>query len=201
MEPRIPPISISIAISEERLVNRYVDGALDGEELAAFEAMLRERQDLRRFVDEVTAIDASVSSALGAALSAPTVAMSSPLVPPVSSPLAPPRGTVARVLAAAALVLIALGLWATLTLPHREPEFEAVRVAPGEGVLDVAPSTGRLIDHAVPAAYFPAVSGPSQGSYREESKLISVFDPEENRLYLFELKRARAIIRPARIDL
>ena len=133
-------------------------------------------------------------------------------------------------LAAAALVLIALGLWATLTLPDREPGdgsrrdlaavdesgtrkdatvtptegdavYEAVRVAPGEGLLDVEQPTGRLIDHAVPAAYLPAVSGPSQGTYLEESQLITVFDRVENRLYLFELKHARAVIQPARIDM
>ena len=59
-------------------------------------------------------------------------------------------------------------------------------------------------DGAIPKISSPAdavMSRPSQGTYLEESQLITVFDREENRLYLFELKHARARIQPARIDM
>ena len=204
-----PRMAASISESDERRLNRYLDGALEGEELAAFETELDECEDLRRLVREYAAIDASASRALRMALAPPCDGEA-----PVSGEVRGRPAARPRVLAAAALALIAFGVWTALydfgpaargTAPAPAAvteDFQAVRVPPGEDAfntnerLDVP-----LIDRAVPAVYLPAVSGPSQGEYLEESDLITVFDSEKKQFYVLELRHARTMIQPARIEL
>ncbi len=210
MEPRSdmePRMAASISESDERRLNRYLDRALEGEELAAFEKELDEREDLRRLVREYAAIDRSAARALRRALAPPSGGEG-----PASGEVRGRPAARPRVLAAAALALIALGVWTALydfrpavrgTAPAADAEnSQAVRVPPGEDAFNTKEwLDGPLVDRAVPAVYLPAVSGPSQGEYLEESDLITVFDSEKKQFYVLELRHARTLIQPARVDL
>lgn len=194
----------------ERLINAHLDGRLDDAQRAELFRQLLRNPEVRQRLDLATAIDRMACESLRDALDAPRKTA-------VRKPNTPWRRATA--LAAAAMILLALGLWAVFTpddadraaaAPLTRADSEPVTPAPGPVELAVEteapqpvvvtlaeggppwwrqPSAGERAAPVEPAHVEPRLTEPRKGR-----AVIGVLDETTDRFYWLEIEREQSVI-------
>jgi hypothetical protein len=202
----------------ERQIVRHLDGQLDGEQEARlYRALLRDPA-ARRVMDVFADADRRAASALRAAIHAPPRPMHIDQLPQRK----PRRIPWAQLLATAAMIVVALGLWGVIrladtpssaghdTLAHPDPAGQAV--APPEldsygdlAVPQVAVAQpwwrsrpqpiheGRLVDAR---AQGRLVDGLTSAQRTNDRALVGVLDQANQRLYWLEVNHSHTAVEP-----